>query len=743
MSTEEDVRVTAFRIQLAVDDGALDQASRDIAGLASRPETRSLVAPLLVRLGAAKLAAGNAEAALQAARDALAIDENTPGGAELAARAATLAGAHHEATAHLARLARGGAPGDCLRLARSLQRTGDTEAARAAATRAVRGDQDGSVLAAAADVFAAIGAPGPATPIRVAFAGSSTLEPVAAAFRALAAAEGFAAETWLAPFGQYAEQLLDPSSGLYGFQPQLVVLAVSGRAIVPAIYGDPLSMDANTRRMAAEGAADELMGMVRAARANSSATILVHLAATPARSPIGMLDRAIPYGQAETIAHFNSRISAAAREMQGVYPVDLDRLVAALGEGGAFDRRTELLARIEAGPRLASALGETYLAAARALLGKSRKCLVTDLDNTLWGGVVGEDGVAGIQLGHDFPGSAYRAVQEELLALKRRGVLLAISSKNNEADAMEVLEGHPDMVLRPRDFAAMRINWRDKHENLVEIARELNIGLDSIVFLDDNPAECAMVRAALPQVEVVNLLGDPAHFAGIVRRLTHFDTLQLTDEDLRRTEMYAQGRERTAWERAHATTIEEHLRELGLVLDVAPAPDHAIGRVAQLLAKTNQFNTTTLRMPDDAVRCWATTERQGVLCARVRDRFGDHGLVGVAMWSRAGDEVTIDTFVLSCRVLGRGVERAFLAAVVDDVRARGASQVRGRFIPTAKNAPAASLFRDCGFEQLSATDWMLDVRESTVEPPAWITTTTEAPGRGSVAAPAMEVSLVS
>jgi FkbH-like protein len=531
---------------------------------------------------------------------------------------------------------------------------------------------------------------------------------------------------YLGPYGQYAQDILDPASPLYAFAPDVVIAVVHGRALFPNLYDTPLDLDAQARRAAAEAVVDQVGAMLAQLTAKTGALVLWHTFGTPQYSPLGILDLRDDVGQSAIFQAINAGLAERVRrEFPSVHLVDEDRIFGRIGKRNVTDPRFWFLARIGIGEGALAALTAEYIRYIKALKGRTRKCLVLDLDNTLWGGVVGEDGPYGVAVGQEAPGNAYRAFQEAILGLWRRGVILAINSKNNEADAMEVLERHPDMLLRPHHFAAIRINWQDKATNLRSIAHELNIGLDSLVFMDDNPAECALVRQQLPEVLTVQLPRDPSHYRGILLELTDFDALHLTEEDRQRGQLYAERRQRQEWEAQHADNLGDHLAALGLVVDVAPADAFAIPRVAQLISKTNQFNLTTRRHHEAAVRAFATSTDHAVYTARVRDRFGDHGLVGVVIIARRDDTWELDTFLLSCRVLGCGVETALLAAISAAARERGARTLRGLFIPTAKNEPARDVYGRHGFVLTSDDDnmqvWTLNLETQEIMPPTWLT----------------------
>jgi len=539
----------------------------------------------------------------------------------------------------------------------------------------------------------------PSGQIRIALLGSATLDQLGSYVGMACRLAGLTPRIYVGPFGQLAQQILDPQGGLYASEPDVVVLATHGRSLFPELYDHPFRLEEAARRAAIAPIVDDLAALLTALTARTSALVLLHSFATPQHSPMGILDRREPFGQAALFAALNEALAARLRrDFPSVYLLDEDRVLGRIGKCTVTDPRLWLLGRIALAPAALEALAAEYLRYVKPLKGRSRKCLVLDLDNTLWGGVVGEDGPSGIVLGREAPGNAFRAFQEVILDLWERGILLAIVSKNNEADALEVLERHPDMILRPRHFAAIRINWLDKSVNLRSIAEELNIGLESLSFMDDSATECYLVRAQLPQVLTVQLPRDPARYRATLLEMTDFEILALTDEDRRRGALYAQRRERLQWEDRHAGNLNEYLADLGLVVEVAVADSYDLPRVAQLISKTNQFNLTGRRHGEGAIRAFAQSGGHLICAMRVRDRFGDHGLVGAAILALDGGGIwTIDTLVVSCRVLGRGAETAFLSALASAARVRGGTRLRGLFVASAKNAQTSDLYPRHGF----------------------------------------------
>lgn len=317
-----------------------------------------------------------------------------------------------------------------------------------------------------------------------------------------------------------------------------------------------------------------------------------------------------------------------------------------------------------------------------------KKCIVLDLDNTLWGGIVGEDGLAGIQLSLTGAGASFIAFQQALLDLYDRGIILAINSRNNPDDALAVIRSHPNMILRERHFAAMRINWQDKAQNILELARELNIGTDAMVFLDDDLTNRAMVRELLPEVETPDLPTDFAEYVRFLLSLDYFPTLASTDEDKMRGNLYVTERLRQQSEKSFSDK-EAFLHSLGLELKLHINDPSVLARLAQLTEKTNQFNVNKQPLTEEAVLALIDDPHQLVIHGKLTDRFGDHGLVILAIIRTEQETWTIEQLLMSCRVIGRGVEEAFLSAIVKLAREQAVAKLVINFAPTDKNQPAA------------------------------------------------------
>jgi FkbH-like protein len=429
-------------------------------------------------------------------------------------------------------------------------------------------------------------------------------------------------------------------------------------------------------------------------------------------------------GQQALIARLNEACAGLARSVADVSVVDYAALVGRHGSANWYDARMRHYARAPiAGPMQPFLVAE-YMKFLRAQTGLARKCLVLDLDNTLWGGVLGEDGPAGVALGATYPGSAFVEFQRHLLDLHARGVILAIASKNNAADVDEMFASSQSMLLGPGHFSAREVHWRPKSESLRAIARVLNIGLEHIVFFDDSAAEREEVRRALPAVTVIDVPTQPERYAEALLQEGLFDTLGLSAEDRRRGELYKQRSEAEAM-RGKVGSVEDYYRDLRMEVTVLPVDAASLSRTAQLTQKTNQFNVTTRRYTEAEVARRASDPDWVVATIGVRDRFGDNGIVGVVMAQKHGSALDIDTVLLSCRVIGRTIETAMLAHLCERARSLGADSLAGTVVPTAKNEPARELFAQHGFAQSDVaadgtTRWRLDLSHATVAWPEWL-----------------------
>jgi FkbH-like protein len=560
---------------------------------------------------------------------------------------------------------------------------------------------------------------------------SFTLEPVVPVVRAAAAVSGIDLDVHLGDFGTYGQDMLDAARPLHKeWNPDVVIVATQTRDVAPELWDRFADLRIEDVDKAIDQVIDQFTALVEGFRRLSDATLVLHGFEEPPFTALGVGDRALGRSQRQAIRSLNERLGQVADAHPGVHVLDYDSVVARAGRLRWLDENKWLTMRMPIRAEHLADLAAEWMRFVQPATDKIAKALVVDLDGTMWGGVLGEDGVDGIDVGASPGGAGYRSLQRTLLDLTARGVLLGICSKNNEADVVEVLETHPDLLVRRDHFAAVRINWESKVDNLRSIADELNIGLDSVAFLDDNPFECDLVRRSLPQVTVIELDRPPTSSWNPIIGNPLFERPRLVAEDRRRSDYYVeQARRRDALE--HADSLESYLHGIGTVVTVAEATAGDIPRVAQLTQKTNQFNLTTRRYGEAQIRAFVDSPDTAVLVARAEDRFGDHGLVGVVIVDMAGPAWEMDTMLLSCRVIGRGIETAVMSVVLAQAARAGARAFEGMFVPTAKNLPARDFFSSAGFEPIGAVDddtatpvdatrWRWNIGTRTFDAPAWI-----------------------
>ena len=554
--------------------------------------------------------------------------------------------------------------------------------------------------------------------IRVAVLRNFTVEPLDAYASVKGAAAGFAVDVRIGGYDTSMRDSLTAGSWLFEYQPDVVVIALSLENLAPTLFNRYLTLSRSQASEAAEQTVSSIRRIVAAINERTTATIAIHNFALPRNAPEGLAEATSMTSLTSRVRALNQELGAIASGMGNVFIVDFERIA----ERSPIDARNWLAARAPFTPAILEQLSDVYARILKARAGRSRKVLVLDCDGTLWGGVIGEDHIGGIRLGDSYPGIAYVGLQEAALNLSKRGVLLALCSANNEADVDEVFDHHPSMVLRKSDISAKRVNWTNKATNLRAIASDLNVGLDSLVFVDDDPHQCEMVRSLLPMVLVVQLPAELSELRAAIESLDCFDAVGVTDEDRRRVELYRNEQARQAAQES-ASTLDEYYRSLGMTAEVRRIDHISATRIAQLTQKTNQFNLTTRRYTTEELTQLARQPGVEILSIRVSDRFGDAGLVGVAIVVRGADagEAEIDTFLLSCRVLGRGVEDVLLHATAIQAEALGYRRLHGTYAATARNQAVSTFYPDHGFSRQPGDDsgWSLMLGDSDPSVPAW------------------------
>lgn len=560
--------------------------------------------------------------------------------------------------------------------------------------------------------------------LRVGIAGSFTVDNLIPHIGGCLIKKGFSAPDVVAgPYNQIHQLCLDHRSVL-GRDHDFDALVVLWRLedLSPDLLEAALGQDESSfERLAQDvrGLAQSIAGL----RGRFAGTIVVSTPPYPSLPSFDVRD----LGQYERgralYQHLTDIWNKAIERAEGVKTFDLAGLLMSAGFETAHDARKWHLYRQPYTEAFGFQIGGMIARVIASGKISAKKCLVLDADNTMWGGIIGEDGLGGIEVGSDFPGSAFRDFQKYALHLQKQGVMLAIASKNNEEDVLEVLDRHDAMVLRREHFSAMEINWNSKVEGIRNIARKLNIGTDALVFVDDNKKEIGEVMERLPEVTCFLVPEELAELPGLLLNCGLFDIGEVTKEDRERTKMMAQEEARK--QAAGQVSEEEFRAALGLKVKVFEVQPQHLARTTQLINKTNQFNLTTVRRTAEEVKALCDSSDAIVLSTEIEDRYGEYGLVGVAILTRkdGGAVWDIDTLLMSCRVLGRGADTAFLAQVIAAAAKRGAKFVNGKYIPTQKNRMVEDFYHRHNFKQADEDGvWKIEADEHALDVPAYIET---------------------
>jgi FkbH-like protein len=510
-------------------------------------------------------------------------------------------------------------------------------------------------------------------------------------------------------YGSAVQEALDRSSLLH-------TAGLDFLLIVPELRTlglDTAAASAEQAEAAVEAAIGRLRLIVDNLKGSVKASILVQTVPAPVAALFGSLDRILPTSPFSMVEALNRRLAEWAAS-GAVTLVDIARTAAAVGLENWDEPGHWFASKLPFAPSMLPLWADIVARTIAAARGRSRKCLVLDLDNTLWGGVIGDDGVGGIKLGQgSAAGEAFVAIQRMALELRGRGVILAVCSKNEDDAARSPFREHPEMILREDHLAAFHANWTDKAANLRAIATTLNIGIDSLVFLDDNPAERLQVRGALPLVGVPELPDDPAFYPRALMAAGYFEAVSFSQEDRERADMYQANAERVQALSASGD-LAAYLASLQMVCSIRRVDPVTRPRVAQLINKSNQYNLTTRRYTEGEVEAAEKDPRRHAVCIRLTDRFGDNGIISVVVADKGAEAWDIDTWLMSCRVLGRRVQEAVLAHLAAAARAEGATRLVGHYIPSPKNRMVTEHYRMLGFTQTAAapdgqTTWALDL----------------------------------
>ncbi len=542
-------------------------------------------------------------------------------------------------------------------------------------------------------------------PVRIAVLGGSTTNELVDLLELWLLDSGFAPVFYQSEYGRFEVEALHDSHKLVEFRPEVVYIHTSYlnlQGLAPLHAADVELEGCVTREL------NRYQQIWSALVEKLGCEVIQNNFELPPHQILGNLDATQAGGRTRFVMQLNLEVARAAAITPALSIQDVCSLSARVGLDRWFDWERyysyKILTTVQGSVALASSLS----AMIRAMYGKTRKVLVLDLDNTLWGGVIGDDGLDGIAIGRETPvAEAYTAFQEYCLSLRDRGVLLAVCSKNDETIAKSGFD-HPDSVLRLEHFASFQANWDPKPENIIRIAQELNLGTDSFVFVDDNPAERAIVAAQVEGIAVPNVGGDVAQYARIIEARRYFEPMALSQEDLARGTLYRNRAQRTIFEKKFAD-YGEYLDSLQMTAEIEPFNRLYLERMTQLTNKTNQFNLTTRRYTLAEMDALIEDRNAIGLYGRLSDRFGEHGLVSIVLGRRDRDALEIELWLMSCRVLKRKMEVAMLDALVERARMAGVRWLRGRYIPTKKNGIVAEHYPRLGFAMEEGGVYSLEV----------------------------------
>lgn len=541
-------------------------------------------------------------------------------------------------------------------------------------------------------------------PLNIAICRNVMLEPMEPYLRYFAYQLGFEARISWGDYDNVFQEAVGGQGGLLTGNLDCVLVFLKLEMVSWDLARNFTALDPEQVRVEVERVKNYIKSVLAGIRGQTRAMLLWHAFELPVFPALGIVDSQSADGQLAVIRDMNEFLRNCLCNQDSAYLVDLNLCLFQLGAAQFYDLRYWHIGRVPFTRQALARIAEEDFKFIRALKGKNKKCLVLDCDNVLWGGVIGEDGLAGIRLSKTHPGSAYYEFQQEVLNLYHRGILLALCSKNNAGDVWEVFTQHPAMVLKEEHIAVAEINWEDKATNLRKIAGKLNIGLDSLVFVDDSEFEVNLIRETAPEVTVIHLPVEKATTnRDVLASCGLFDTLTLSWEDKQRNRMYRAEAFRAQLQ-AEITNMETYYRSLEMKVTIRFANEFALPRIAQLTQKTNQFNLTTRRYIEAEIKEWANRHTSDVIYLELSDRFGDMGIVGVCILSYQDRQAVFDTFLLSCRVLGRGVEDVFIAQALELAQLRGCTVAVGEYYPTRKNVQVAHFYDKHGFYEMGKND---------------------------------------
>ncbi|NHJ46850.1 MAG: HAD-IIIC family phosphatase [Asgard group archaeon] len=538
--------------------------------------------------------------------------------------------------------------------------------------------------------------------------------------------EGLFPEIYVGPFNRFQEEVINKKSDLYAFNPEIIYFFVQLETLLPDEFKIKFAK-ISTKDLEEEitRILDLVKNLLITLSENTNSIIVFSNFVVPTFSPLGMLDNKREVGLKRFYKTINLKLEEEYRDSKQIFVMDFDELAAKFGKGEYINYPMFYRGSLLIDEKFLPMVSYATLSYIRALKAKNSKCIVLDLDNTLWGGIIGEDGLDGIKLNINYPGNDYVDFQNTILSLYNRGIILAVNSKNNEADGLEVFQKHPYMQIKENHLASYRINWQDKVQNIIELAKEINIGIDSMVFFDDNPVERARVKDSIPEVKVVEMPKSSALYRKTLEDLNYFDTFALTKEDLTRGEKYYKKRKRDEVRRT-VQSVDDFIKTLELLAIMKQADDFALPRVTSLINRTNQFNLTTKRYNEKEVQEFSKSKDFNLYTLEVKDKFGEEGIVGIALIKKSQKIWIIDTLLMSCRVIGRKIETAFIYKIINDAVKAKVEKIEASYIPTKKNPLVKEFYKDHKFDLVEelkdgTTNWSFTKLKKPIAYPKYLT----------------------
>lgn len=539
---------------------------------------------------------------------------------------------------------------------------------------------------------------------RIAVLGDTATQLLVTALRGCAYSHGINAEIYEAEYNQIFPEIVDDNSGLYAFAPDYVVIYMSSEKLLDEFCKLPLEQ----RTTFAGSVMSQITGQWNKIKSKLNCRIIQYNFVENNDMVFGNFGAKTPSSFIFQLRKLNVMLMEAAAEDKNVYLADLSTIQNTYGRDTVYADKYYYSARLAISMEMLPYAAESIIDIICALRGRFKKCVVLDLDNTLWGGVIGDDGINNIQIGELGTGRAFSDFQKWLRELKNRGIILTVCSKNNEDTAREPFEKHPEMVLRLDDIAMFVANWEDKASNIRFIQQTLNIGMDSMVFIDDNPFERNLVREMIPDILVPEMPEDPSQYTTFLKKLDLFETASFSNEDVNRTSQYQAEAKRAQLQQTFAS-IDDYLKGLEMVGEAKPFDAFHIPRISQLTQRSNQFNLRTIRYTEAEIADIAASDKYLTLYFTLKDKFGDHGLISVVILEKQGENLFVNEWLMSCRVLKRTVEELIVNTMITTAAKNGFKKVIGEYISTAKNAMVKDIYEKMGFKRIDDAHFEADV----------------------------------